>query len=165
MTANGGFHFIGTFTGTLEFVPDDPAKPSFTGRATIWFGDNDNLRIEADTVTFTVHADGSDGSSLDVHDTMHFSVSATGLEVSFDKLRCGLGKREESDEWKSATARDCSVPSPTMPLGRISRGGGFAANRELAVEAGRKGGKAPRRPRNMDAYFAQRFVVDPEDYK
>jgi len=26
--------------------------------------------------------------------------------------------------------------------GRISRGGGFAVNRELAVEAGRKGGKA-----------------------
>ena len=29
--------------------------------------------------------------------------------------------------------------------GRKSRGGGFAANRELAVEAGRKGGKASRR--------------------
>jgi general stress protein YciG len=29
--------------------------------------------------------------------------------------------------------------------GRISRGGGFAANRQLAVEAGRKGGKVSRR--------------------
>jgi general stress protein YciG len=29
--------------------------------------------------------------------------------------------------------------------GRISKGGGFAMNRELAVEAGRKGGKASRR--------------------
>jgi general stress protein YciG len=28
--------------------------------------------------------------------------------------------------------------------GRISRGGGFAANLELAKEAGRKGGSAPR---------------------
>jgi general stress protein YciG len=28
--------------------------------------------------------------------------------------------------------------------GKISRGGGFAVNRELAVEAGRKGGKARR---------------------
>jgi uncharacterized protein len=28
--------------------------------------------------------------------------------------------------------------------GQISRGGGFATNRELAVEAGRKGGKAHR---------------------
>ncbi len=29
--------------------------------------------------------------------------------------------------------------------GKISRGGGFAMNRELAVEAGRRGGKASRR--------------------
>jgi general stress protein YciG len=29
--------------------------------------------------------------------------------------------------------------------GKISRGGGFAKNHELAVEAGRKGGSAPRR--------------------
>ena len=29
--------------------------------------------------------------------------------------------------------------------GQISRGGGFAVNRELAVTAGRKGGKASRR--------------------
>lgn len=29
--------------------------------------------------------------------------------------------------------------------GTISRGGGFAGNRELAIEAGRKGGKASRR--------------------
>lgn len=29
--------------------------------------------------------------------------------------------------------------------GKISRGGGFAVNRELAVEAGRKGGRASRR--------------------
>lgn len=29
--------------------------------------------------------------------------------------------------------------------GKISRGGGFAMNRDLAVEAGRKGGKASRR--------------------
>lgn len=29
--------------------------------------------------------------------------------------------------------------------GRISRGGGFAMNRDLAVEAGRRGGKASRR--------------------
>lgn len=33
--------------------------------------------------------------------------------------------------------------------GKISRGGGFAIDRKLAMEAGRKGGKAPRRPRNM----------------
>lgn len=32
--------------------------------------------------------------------------------------------------------------------GKISRGGGFAVNRELAVEAGRKGGRASRRTKS-----------------
>lgn len=32
--------------------------------------------------------------------------------------------------------------------GKISRGGGFAVNRELAVEAGRKGGRASRRSKS-----------------
>lgn len=36
-------------------------------------------------------------------------------------------------------------PSIGRKGGLISRGGGFAVNRELAVEAGRKGGKASRR--------------------
>lgn len=31
--------------------------------------------------------------------------------------------------------------------GGLSRGGGFSLDRNLAVAAGRKGGKAPRRPR------------------
>lgn len=35
--------------------------------------------------------------------------------------------------------------------GKISRGSGFATNRELAVEAGRKGGKASRRPKTETA--------------
>jgi general stress protein YciG len=35
--------------------------------------------------------------------------------------------------------------------GKISSGGGFAKNRELAVEAGRKGGKASRRTKSVDA--------------
>ena len=89
LTANGGFHLTGTFTGALEFVPDDPSKPTLTGRSTIWFGDNDNARSGVETVTFTVHAEGSDGSTVRMHSAAHFSVSATGLVVSFDKLRCG----------------------------------------------------------------------------
>jgi general stress protein YciG len=33
--------------------------------------------------------------------------------------------------------------------GLVSRGGGFAANRALAVEAGRKGGKISKRGKNV----------------
>lgn len=35
--------------------------------------------------------------------------------------------------------------------GKISRGGGFAMNRDLAVEAGRKGGKASHRTKSNAA--------------
>ena len=38
--------------------------------------------------------------------------------------------------------------------GKISRGGGFAMNRALAVEAGRRGGKASRRTKKSDANVA-----------
>ena len=32
---------------------------------------------------------GSDGSTIKAHETVHVSSSASGLTVSFDKLRCG----------------------------------------------------------------------------
>ena len=35
--------------------------------------------------------------------------------------------------------------------GKISRGGGFANSHDRAVEAGRKGGKASRRPKDSEA--------------
>lgn len=34
--------------------------------------------------------------------------------------------------------------------GKLSRGGGFAKNHDLAREAGAKGGKASRRPKNVE---------------
>ena len=41
-------------------------------------------------------------------------------------------------------------PSIGRKGGKISRGGGFVMNRELAVEAGRKGGQMSKRGRNAD---------------
>jgi hypothetical protein len=87
--ANGSFHITGTFTGDVVIVPDDPSQPTFTGHFTQWFGDNVNSKNQAATFTFTVIAKGSDGSRLRFHETAHFSVSATGVIVEFDKLRCG----------------------------------------------------------------------------
>jgi general stress protein YciG len=37
--------------------------------------------------------------------------------------------------------------------GKASKGGGFALHPELAAEAGRKGGSAPRRKRNTEGDF------------
>jgi hypothetical protein len=85
----GDFWATGTQTGDFVFVPDDPTQPTYTGHFTTWFGDSDNRQNEVEHSTFTVHGTGSDGSTLQFHDTMHLSVSASGAVVSFDKPRCG----------------------------------------------------------------------------
>lgn len=86
---NGTVHVTGTETGTVAAVPvDDATLPSFSGRFTEWFGFNANRANQAGTFTFTVHAAGSDGSSVAFHETAHESVSATGTTVSFDKPSC-----------------------------------------------------------------------------
>jgi hypothetical protein len=89
LLANGTGHM--TFTGTGEFVftPDDPAAVTYTGHLTAWDGENANLKNYAGTSTFVVHATGSDGSTLTYHDVAHFSVSASGITISFDKPTCG----------------------------------------------------------------------------
>ncbi len=82
------YHVTGTFTGTVVAVPDDPSLPTFTGHFTQWFGENSNTKNFAATFTFTVIGRGSDGSTLKFHETAHFSVSAQGATLEFDKLRC-----------------------------------------------------------------------------
>ncbi len=82
------YHVTGTFTGTFEAVPDDSSLPTFTGHFTQWFGENSNTKNFAATFTFTVIGRGSDGSVLKFHETAHFSVSAQGATLEFDKPRC-----------------------------------------------------------------------------
>jgi hypothetical protein len=79
----------GTLTGTFSFVPFDSSKPSYTGRFTTWFGDNDNLRNDAETEILRVRGTGSDGSVLNFHVVAHLNVSASGITFSFEKPRCG----------------------------------------------------------------------------
>lgn len=86
--ANGTYHTTFTATGTFVFDTDDPALPDYTGRITVWGGENSNNQNFAGTFTTTVHGTGTDGSKLKFHQTAHFSVSATGALVTFDKLRC-----------------------------------------------------------------------------
>ena len=96
--ASGEFHITGTLTGTFVFVPNDPERPTFTGRFTNWFGENHNLNEAAATFTFSVRGTGSDGSRITFHavshitaDTIDFSTdppTVTGLKVTFDKVAC-----------------------------------------------------------------------------
>lgn len=85
----GAFHAIGSETGDGVLTPTDPALPTYTGHFTSRFGDHDNLHNGVDSSVLVIHATGSDGSTLDFHMVEHFSVSATGMSVSFDTLSCG----------------------------------------------------------------------------
>jgi len=85
----GTFWATGTQTGTFAFTPDDPAKPSFAGHFTTWFGDNNNLQNGSETSTFSLRGTGSDGSTLIFHEVMHANVSASGVVNTFDKPSCG----------------------------------------------------------------------------
>jgi PAB1-binding protein PBP1 len=76
-----------TATGTFTFAGVDGV--TFKGRFTAWDGQNFNLQNFAATSILVVHGTGSDGSSLTFHDVAHFSVSASGITLSFDKPTCG----------------------------------------------------------------------------
>ena len=50
-TGAGTSWATGTMTGAVAIVPDDPALPSYSGRLTEWFGDNNNLRNGTEAFT------------------------------------------------------------------------------------------------------------------
>jgi len=84
--------FTFTATGTFVLVTETPGL-TFTGRLTMWDGFNGNLNNNVGTGTFTVHATGSDGSTVTFHDVFHMTVLTTTspptVVVSFDMPRCG----------------------------------------------------------------------------
>ena len=85
---DGTYHLTGTQTGDFVIVPDGRNQPTYTGHFTVWFGENGNKKSFNGTFTFSIQGKGSDGSSLSFHENAHFSVSASGATVEFDKLRC-----------------------------------------------------------------------------
>lgn len=85
----GSFLAVGNETGDGMLTPTDPSLPSYSGTFSTHFDDADNLHNGADSTTLSIHATGSDGSTLDFHMVEHFSISATGVTVSFDNLTCG----------------------------------------------------------------------------
>jgi hypothetical protein len=84
---NGTSWFTGTLHGTVSFVPDDSTQPSYAGRFTTWFGDENNLQNEVEHATFRAKLLGTDGSVVMAHETAHMGTSASGLSFSFDKAR------------------------------------------------------------------------------
>jgi len=84
---DGRIHATFTQTGTFVAVPlEDPSLPSYTGKFTIWGGFNQNGKTVNGTFTFTVHATGSDGSTVKTHLTEHFNERPDGTVNEF--FRC-----------------------------------------------------------------------------
>jgi hypothetical protein len=73
-----------TVTGTISFVDN---KVAYTGRATFHSTYKFNRGNESGTSTLTVHAIGSDGTSVSGHETVHLTCNGNGVvTVSFDKM-------------------------------------------------------------------------------
>jgi hypothetical protein len=83
--ATGSGTYVITVTGAISFTDNGVA---YSGRATFHSTDMFSPVNEYGTSTLTIHAMGSDGTSLWAHETMHITVNGNGVvTVSFDKMR------------------------------------------------------------------------------
>jgi hypothetical protein len=82
-----------TFTETGKISgTDDGTGATFTGHATAWGNFNMNERNSNSEFTLTIHATGSDGSSIMAHETTVFVLNANGqVTVNFDKMSLSCG--------------------------------------------------------------------------
>jgi hypothetical protein len=82
-----------TFTESGAIVGTDVGTGvTYTGRATVWGNFNLNERNTNNEFTLTIHAAGTDGSSITGHETTVFVLNANGtVTTNFDKvnLTCG----------------------------------------------------------------------------
>lgn len=85
---NGGDHGTFTQTGTFTFEQDNGL--TYTGHFTVWGGFNSNSGgTEADTFTLSLHATGSDGSTLRANLVSHETINPADIITSqFDKANC-----------------------------------------------------------------------------
>jgi hypothetical protein len=87
---DGTFHETSTVVGNFLFEQNDGV--TFTGKMTVWDGENVNHRNATFTATAHFTAFGSDGSKLSEHAVMHITLNANGTvtaTVDKDTLRCG----------------------------------------------------------------------------
>ena len=80
-----------TETGAISGT-DDGTGVTYTGHATAWGNFNMNERNQNSEFTLTIHATGSDGSSITAHETTVFVLNGNGdVTVNFDKLSLTCG--------------------------------------------------------------------------
>jgi hypothetical protein len=87
-TPNPIDHFTHTENGQVTLVPDNSSLPTYSGRVTFWVGGNSNPNTDGVTATLNLNLDGSDGSTLKVHETFHMTIVDGNLVRDFDKITC-----------------------------------------------------------------------------
>jgi hypothetical protein len=82
-----------TFTDAAKVtVTDQVTGVVYTGHATFWGNFNLNERNSNSTFTETIAVKGSDGSTIHVHETAHFTLNANGVvTVEFDTISTTCG--------------------------------------------------------------------------
>lgn len=95
---DGHFHLGATFAGEFTAVPDDPARPTFVGRFTVRFEQNDNENMDNAQFTNRFTAEGSDGSIRRFNGLTHITAGAidsttdpaevVDVKVAFERFRC-----------------------------------------------------------------------------
>lgn len=78
---DGRLHLTGTFVDRFVVDPVDPSLPTYTGKVTGWFGENQNSNVDNTTFTFKAVGTGSDGSRLNWHDSGHITAGS----IQFDE--------------------------------------------------------------------------------
>jgi hypothetical protein len=81
--------FTFTATGTFSFEPLAGGNVTYSGKFTIWDGENINLQNYTATFTQIIHGTGSDGSTINFHEVAHVTVAPSGdVTITFDKSTC-----------------------------------------------------------------------------
>jgi hypothetical protein len=70
----GTFWVTGTLRGDFTLVT---ATTTYTGTFVVWFGDNGNLRNDANTFTLNATLTAPDGTTTSVHQVAHFNTAGT----------------------------------------------------------------------------------------
>jgi hypothetical protein len=84
---DGTVHVVGTTTGTVTFVPDDPSLPSYTGHLTERSGEG----VGTITIANNIVLHGSDGSLGKLHILLHLTVNANETvtaSIDTNRLTC-----------------------------------------------------------------------------
>lgn len=73
---DGTLHVTGTFVGRFVAEPLDASLPTYTGRYTVWFGENQNANVDNTTFTFAATGTGSDGSKVNFGGVDHLTAGS-----------------------------------------------------------------------------------------